>query len=93
MCRARHRPHVPGRGGDARYHVLVPQSGTIGLGISILSYNEKVFFGLMADRRRIRNPNEVIRHFQPEFEKLMYLGMMLPLEGRPSASQARRLLD
>jgi hypothetical protein len=70
----------------------VPQSGTLGLGISILSYNEKVFFGLMADRRRIRKPNEVIRHFQPEFEKLMYLAMMLPLEGRPSAAQARHLL-
>ena len=29
----------------------VPQNGTIGMGISILSYNEQVFFGLMADRR------------------------------------------
>lgn len=71
----------------------VPQNGTIGLGISILSYNNQVFFGLMADRRLVPNPNDVIRYFKPEFEKLMYLGMMLPLVGRPNARQAHGLLE
>ena len=71
----------------------VPQNGTIGLGISILSYAGKVFFGLITDRRLVPNPGRIIERFHPEFEKLLYLGMMLPLEGRPSSLQARGLLE
>jgi WS/DGAT/MGAT family acyltransferase len=71
----------------------VPQNGGIGLGISILSYNGKVFFGLIADRRLVSDPSGIIARFKPEFEKLLYLGMMLPLEGRPSAASARLLLE
>lgn len=71
----------------------VPQSGSIGIGISILSYDGKVFFGMMTDRRRVPDPQAIVDRFHPEFEKLLYLGMMLPLEGRPEAGQAEALLD
>jgi diacylglycerol O-acyltransferase len=71
----------------------VPQNGNIGLGISILSYNGKVFFGLIADRRLVAEPRKIISRFKGEFEKLLYLGMMLPLEGRPSVRSAETLLD
>jgi len=71
----------------------VPQNGQIGLGISILSYDGKVFFGLIADRRLVKEPSAVIARFSKEFEKLLYLGLMLPLEGRPCASLAQSLLD
>ena len=71
----------------------VPQNGNIGLGISILSYNGKVFFGLISDYRLLPNPSEVINRFSKEFEKLLYLGMMLPLEGRPDPEAAKVLLD
>ena len=70
----------------------VPQNGNIGLGISILSYNGKVFFGLISDRRLVPEPKKIIDRLQSEFEKLMYLGMMLPLKGRPSGAQAESLL-
>ena len=70
----------------------VPQNGNIGLGISILSYNGKVFFGLISDHRLLSDPSAVITRFKKEFEKLLYLGMMLPLEGRPSAQAAEELL-
>jgi WS/DGAT/MGAT family acyltransferase len=70
----------------------VPQNGNIGLGISILSYNGKVFFGLIADRRIVPDPQSIIAQFQPEFEKLLYLGMMLPLDGRPDGRTAETLL-
>ena len=33
----------------------------------------------------------VISRFKKEFEKLLYLGMMLPLEGRPSIEKAKAL--
>ena len=71
----------------------VPQNGQIGLGISILSYDGKVFFGLIADRRLVKDPSAVISRFRGEFEKLLYLGLMLPLEGRPSLQTAEDLLE
>ncbi len=71
----------------------VPQNGNIGLGISILSYDGKVFFGLISDRRLVAEPSEIITRFRKEFEKLLYLGLMLPLDGRPSVSIAENLLE
>lgn len=69
----------------------VPQNGNIGLGISILSYNGKVSFGVMTDRRLVPDPQAIITRFQPEFEKLLYLAMMLPLQGRPDVGLAEIL--
>jgi WS/DGAT/MGAT family acyltransferase len=54
----------------------VPQTGSIGVGISILSYNGRVHFGLIADARLIPDPDAVIRRFGPEFDKLLYLALM-----------------
>ncbi len=71
----------------------VPQSGNIGLGISILSYNGKVFFGLISDHRLVPEPSKIISRFKEEFEKLLYLGLMLPLDGRPTVQTAENLLD
>jgi WS/DGAT/MGAT family acyltransferase len=71
----------------------VPQNGTIGLGISILSYNGQVYFGIISDHRLLSDPHAVIERFTPEFEKLLYLGMMLPLNGRPATSEAQGLLE
>ena len=71
----------------------VPQNGSVGLGISILSYNGQVFFGLISDQRLLPEPTAVISRFKGEFEQLLYMGMMLPLEGRPSTRTAKTLLD
>ena len=71
----------------------VPQSGAIGLGISILSYDGKVFFGVIGDRRLVPDPDQIIGRFRLEFEKLLYLAMMLPLEGRPASHSADVLID
>ena len=54
----------------------VPQTGSIGIGISILSYNGRVHFGLIADGRLIPDPDAVIRRFGAEFDKLLYLALM-----------------
>ena len=70
----------------------VPQNGNIGLGISILSYNGKVFFGMISDHRLVAEPSKIIYRFKEEFEKLLYLGLMLPLDGRPTVQTAEDLL-
>ena len=54
----------------------VPQTGSIGLGISILSYNGRVHFGLIGDAKLVPDPDAIIQRFQPEFEKLLYLALM-----------------
>lgn len=70
----------------------VPQNGTIGLGISILSYNGAVHFGLIADAKLMPDPDSVIRRFRPEFEKLLYLALMARWEGDFSAADAAALM-
>src|ERR1700719_3736156 len=67
----------------------VPQSGDIGLGISILSYNGEVRFGVVADRGLCPDPDQVIERFAPEFEKLVLATLLSPWpwEQPPSAAQ------
>jgi hypothetical protein len=48
----------------------VPQSGNIGLGISIISYNSKVTLGIMVDEHLIHNPQQIIDGFELELVDL-----------------------
>jgi len=59
-----------------RFLFWVPQSGDIGMGVSILSYNNEVQFGLITDRRLCPDPERVIARFAPEFEKLVLTTLM-----------------
>ncbi|RZI41379.1 wax ester/triacylglycerol synthase family O-acyltransferase [Herbaspirillum sp. HC18] len=54
----------------------VPQSGDIGVGVSILSYDGGVQFGLVTDNEIAADPHAIIGRFQPEFEKLVLLALM-----------------
>ena len=56
----------------------VPQSGDIGVGVSILSYAGGVQFGLITDARMCPDPEAIIAGFRPEFDKLMWLALMAP---------------
>lgn len=56
----------------------VPQSGGIGMGVSILTYNGKVQFGLIADEGLVPDPHNVIERFADEFEKLVMMTLMGP---------------
>ena len=70
----------------------VPQTGGIGIGVSILSYNGAVHFGLISDAKRIARPNDVIRHFQPEFDKLVYAALLGDWDAPLTAEDAEALL-
>jgi WS/DGAT/MGAT family acyltransferase len=56
----------------------VPASGDIGMGVSILSYGGGVQFGLITDEKLCPDPQHIIDRFEPEFEKLALVTMMLP---------------
>jgi diacylglycerol O-acyltransferase / wax synthase len=69
--------------------VWVPQSGSIGMGISIISYEGKVFCGLITDNKLVPDPDEVMRAFQLEFDNLLHLTMLLgPQDGWVSPDMA-----
>ena len=56
----------------------VPQSGDIGMGVSILSFNGTVQFGLITDAQMVPDPEAIIAHFRPQFEELLYYVLMSP---------------
>jgi diacylglycerol O-acyltransferase / wax synthase len=56
----------------------VPQSGDIGLGVSILSYGGGVQFGVITDTVLCPDPQKIIDEFEPEFAKLSLVTLMLP---------------
>ncbi len=51
----------------------VPQSGRVGLGISILSYANKVYLGVVTDEALIPDPETIIEGFYREFDDLLEL--------------------
>lgn len=59
----------------------VPQSGEIGMGVSILSYGGGVQFGLITDTAVCAEPQLIIDQFAPQFEQLLWLSLMLPYGG------------
>jgi WS/DGAT/MGAT family acyltransferase len=54
----------------------VPQSGGIGMGISILSYDGGIQFGVVTDAGLVPDPERIVNRFKDEFEKLMWMTLM-----------------
>lgn len=69
----------------------VPQTGSIGMGISILSYHDAVHFGLIVDQKNVPDPDVVIAHFQPELEKLLLIALMDDWGEAPGPDSAVRV--
>jgi diacylglycerol O-acyltransferase / wax synthase len=68
----------------------VPQSGDIGLGISVLSYGGGVQFGVITDAQLCPEPQQIIDRFEPEFARLAWLTLMLPW-GEDQMSRVRKV--
>ena len=54
----------------------VPQAGDIGIGISMLSYGDRVQIGVIADRYLIPEPAELVAQIGVEFERLVLLVLL-----------------
>ena len=67
----------------------VPQSGRLGIGISILSYAGKVYLGVATDAGLVPDPNEIIDGFYPEFEKLFDILELQPSQKPTEANNAQ----
>jgi len=64
----------------ARAMFWVPQAGDIGVGVSILSYDGSVQFGLITDVAVCSDPQRIVDGFEPEFDRLVMTLSMLPRE-------------
>jgi len=71
----------------------VPQSGDIGVGVSILSYDGGVQFGVVTDKKLCAEPQAIIERFAPEFEKLVYAVLLAPWDELADPELAERSLD
>ena len=60
----------------------VPQSGSIGVGISIFSYGGQVNIGLITDRGLAPDPDTIIAAFQAEFDNLLCLARVRETQAR-----------
>lgn len=67
----------------ARQMFWVPQSGGIGLGLSLFSYDGQVSFGVAADACRVPDPAALARLFTACFEALLCCTLMSPWPGQP----------
>jgi hypothetical protein len=54
----------------------VPQAGSIGTGVSMLTYNGRVQFGVMSDRQLIPEPRKLVELIGDEFERLVLLVLL-----------------
>jgi len=70
----------------------VPQTGSVGMGISIISYNGKVFSGLITDNRLVPDPHNVVVNLRREFENLLHLTMLLGPQDGPIPPEAAELV-
>ncbi len=66
----------------------VPQVGDVGVGVSILSFDGKVQFGLMTDTAIVPDPEKVIAKFVPAFEQFVYFRLMEASIDPPPAAAA-----
>ena len=64
----------------------VPQSGGIGMGVSILSYDGRIQFGVITDAGLVPDPGRIVERFADEFEHLLWITLMSPW-GEEAASQ------
>jgi hypothetical protein len=62
-----------------------PQSGSMGIGVSVLTYAGQVYVGMIADRSLVPEPQQVVDLFAPEFEQLRR-----SLGGRPAVKRGKR---
>lgn len=66
----------------------VPQSGSIGVGISIFSYAGQVNVGLITDRGLAPDPDTIVAAFQEEFNNLFHLAHLQETQTRRRAQPA-----
>jgi len=67
----------------------VPQTGDIGMGVSIFSYADQVQFGLITDAALTPDPEALVSRFPEEFEEYLYTVLL----NTPAAAEPRKTAE
>jgi WS/DGAT/MGAT family acyltransferase len=67
----------------------VPQSGKLGMGVSILSYAGRVWLGIITDEELVPDPEHIVAAFQAEFDGLLALARSIEAMSRSSEPLAQ----
>jgi diacylglycerol O-acyltransferase / wax synthase len=54
----------------------VPQTGSMGIGVSMFTYNGEVQLGVISDRGLIPDPSELVSIIETEFDRLVFLVLL-----------------
>jgi len=71
----------------------VPQSGRIALGVSIISYNGKVWLGIATDKGLVPDPEAIIAFFQAEYDEMSSRAQNLPAERQKELKTLLSMLE
>lgn len=71
----------------------VPQSGRIALGVSIVSYNNKVWLGIAADKSLVPDPETIIEFFHVEHNEMISRAQKVQAERQKSIQPMLSMLD
>jgi diacylglycerol O-acyltransferase / wax synthase len=89
-------PQVPIHLAGARVTEImfwVPQSGNIGMGISVLSYDGGVQFGALTDKALVADPQHIAGSFAEQFDQLMLIALLLgPWQEPPDPASVEETL-
>jgi hypothetical protein len=69
----------------------VPQSGRVALGVSILSYDDQVWLGVLTDQGLVPDPDAIVAGFHTEFDDL--LGIVRRREEMATMEEMSAMLD
>jgi len=69
----------------------VPQSGSIGMGLSIYSYAGEVTIGVITDEKRVPDPDKIVQGFVDEFNRLLALARLPEAEETARRSRVSTL--
>ena len=87
-------PQLPLHMAGARLKEIVfwvPQSGRIGMGISVLSYDAGLQFGIVTDSHLIGDPDNIAQRFSRQFEQLLWVTLLSDWDGPPSPDESTTL--
>lgn len=72
----------------------VPQSGNIGMGLSVLSYNDGVQFGMITDKKLVADPEDIVARFAEQLDQLLLITLLFgPWDAPPDPKSIEQALD
>jgi WS/DGAT/MGAT family acyltransferase len=70
----------------------VPQTGNVSMGISIISYNDRLQFGVITDERLVDDPQTIVNRFNQELEKLLWITLIESWDECPTVEQVEAIV-